>query len=127
MTFEKPILACSACASAFLLLGMTVAPAFAAEPVVVTAQRPTDEITRIVKFGDLNIATAQGEKTLLRRVSGAVHQVCDDPGFDYYQEDRACRKFAWSGTRPQIASALQRAKLNNGLASAAMTISIAAR
>lgn len=125
MTYERPLLACAACASAFLLVGMTVAPAFAAEPVVVTAER-SDVRTKIVKYGDLNIASAQGHKILLRRVGQTVGQVCSAPDFDLYYIDRACRKGAWAGARPQIAAALERAR-TNGLASAAMTISIAAR
>lgn len=125
MNYERPLLACAACASAFLFVGMTVTPAFAAEPVVVTAERP-DVRTKIVKYGDLNIASAQGHKLLLRRVGHAVGEVCEAPDFDLYYIDRACRKGAWAGARPQIAAALERAR-KNGFASAALTISVAAR
>lgn len=125
MIYEKPLLACAACASAFLFVGMTVTPALAAEPVVVTAERP-DVRTKIVKFGDLNIASSEGHKLLLRRVGHAVGEVCEAPDFELYYFDRACRRGAWAGARPQIAAALERAR-RNGFASAPMTVSVAAR
>lgn len=62
-------------ASAFSLV--SVAQAYA-EPVVVTGERLIDPdlTTRIVKYGDLNIATQQGERLLLLRIGHAVHDVC---------------------------------------------------
>lgn len=113
----------SAILAAAVFVGASVAPA-AAEPVLVTGQRAVapEALTKVVKFGDLNIATEAGEKRLLRRVRYAVDTVC--PSFEVSliptNEERSCRDFAWSGARTQIASALAGARSGemNALAAA---------
>ena len=131
MNFGKPIFACAACVSTFFLVGMTVAPAFAAERVTVTAERvPLQAPTKIVRYGDLNLASAAGEKARVRRVGGAVREVCQPYGnsFEDHLIIRSCKSYAWQGARPQIASAIQRARFNgSSLAAASLTISIAGR
>lgn len=66
---------------------------------------------RVVSYRDLNLATLAGEKTLNRRVGGAVRIVCSEsvPDGDFYQE-MLCDKHAWGGARPQIALAVMRAR-----------------
>ena len=103
------------------------APAFA-EPVV-TGQRPAlvdeDRLTRSVGFRDLDLASAAGQKTLLRRVSGAVRFVCRPAG-DFIEES-TCHSYAWRGARPQIALALDQARNAPALAQATLsTIRISA-
>ena len=80
-------------------------------PVVVVA--PADQApTRLISYADLNLASLAGETTLNRRVEGAVSSVCEEavgPSPALYTE-RACKKFAWRGARPQIAQAVERAR-----------------
>ena len=66
---------------------------------------------RVVSYRDLNLASLAGEKTLNRRVGGAVRIVCSEsvPDGDFYQE-MLCDKHAWGGARPQIALAVMRAR-----------------
>lgn len=94
-------------------LGSAMVPAFA-EPVVVTGKRVIDPDlpTKVVEYGDLNITTQTGQKLLLRRVDRAVRDLCEIGfGYEHYLETRSCRSFAWGGARPQIASALARARM----------------
>jgi UrcA family protein len=110
MYSEKTLALLAACA--ITLGGLAIAaPAIAKEkPVVVTA--PQDEVpTRRVSYRDLNLATPLGEKTLFSRVGYAVKGVCNEAtgsNAEFYAE-MSCRKGAWSGARPQIAQAIQRA------------------
>lgn len=105
----------SMCAAVALTAGGLIALAPAASgkdrPVVVRA--PDDPApTRRISYADLNLASLAGEATLNRRVRGAVSSVCNEavgPSPILFSE-QACRKFAWSGARPQIASAVQRAR-----------------
>ena len=105
----------SMCAAVALTAGGLVVlspPALGKEkPVVVVA--PVDQApTRRISYADLDLASLAGETTLNRRVRGAVSSVCNEavgPSPVLYAE-QACRKFAWSGARPQIADAVQRAR-----------------
>ena len=101
-------------------------PATASEPVVVTAERPDAGYSlRIVKYGDLQLLTANGEKVLLNRVRRAVREVCPwetSSATDYLTYD--CRDFAWKGARPQMAAAVERARSGDQLVTATMAIRI---
>lgn len=82
------------------------------KPVIIYGHRSdTDAPTRRVSYRDLNLATLAGEKTLNKRVGGAVRQVCAEsvPNGDY-REETACFRFAWGGARPQISLAVMRAR-----------------
>ena len=98
--------------------------------MTVTAQRPLYEDTKvaIVKYGDLQLASADAQKLLTRRVNHAVKEVCEQEGsaFEPYYVLKTCKDYAWRGARPQIASAIQNAQ-NGSLAAGALTITIAAR
>lgn len=108
---EKTLSLLAACA--VTLGGLAIAaPAVGKEkPVVVTA--PSEDIPiRYVSYRDLNLTTPSGEKTLFNRVGYAVKGVCIEstgPHAAFYEE-MGCRKFAWTGARPQIAQAVQRAR-----------------
>ena len=113
---------------ALTLLGITATPAFAA-PLVVTGQRAIvdDEgrLARVVSFRDLDLASADGERTLMRRVRGAVGSVCAPAG--NIVAETSCRNYAWRGARPQLARALEQARTNPSLASATLsTLTISA-
>jgi UrcA family protein len=105
------------CAAALMVAS---SPAFA--ETVVTGKRHHSvqgPLTKVVSYRDLDITTAAGEKTLMRRVSGAVRFVCS-PATHYMQES-SCRSFAWKGARPQLELALNQAKTNPALAAATLS------
>ena len=83
-------------------------PAVAGPQVVVEA--PSDIPTRLVRFGDLNLTAAHGQKMLNRRVAVAVNDVCEDSAsYSNFQTDGFCRTAAWDRARPQIERAIERA------------------
>ena len=86
-------------------------------PVTVTAHR--DFLTERVPYGDLTLASKQGRSILYQRVGAAVNRVCpgvDAEGLTYNAQD--CKDFAWEGARPQIRTAIKRAKSGASLAMA---------
>ena len=98
-------------------------------PIVVVAPRAdTDVPTRRVSYADLNLASMSGQNTLNSRVGYAVNSVCTESNlsFDYYHMHN-CKNFAWSGARPQIDRAVQRAREiaatgSSSIAAAAITL-----
>lgn len=106
--------ALAATAASFAL---TAAPALA-EPLVVTAQRHDDRPMRHVRFADLNLASEDGERALVRRVGGAVKQVCGEVRQVALYDGRRyvdCQAVAWNSAMPQVAAAVRQSR---GLASA---------
>jgi UrcA family protein len=86
---------------------LALAVAIAATGAAAHAQ-PVDEAPSIgVSFADLDLGQAAGRATLEARVTRAVWRLCPTPyvgdiqAMDRY---RGCRKAAWSGVRPQLAS-----------------------
>ena len=102
------------------LTAISASPAFA-EPVVTgkRLQIDEDQVTRVVRFNDLNLATADGEKRLARRVSGAVSYVC--AGAANFTVAASCHSYAWNGARPQMQLALAQARTDPALAVATLT------
>ena len=100
--------------AAFLL---TSAPATAQEQQLVVTGKKIPEgfepVTKVVKIGDLNLATSTGVKEMNKRVAYAVNWLCPAPpanAADYEERDmKVCRDFAWSSVRPQMERAVQRA------------------
>jgi len=101
------------------LIFATASPALSRPPVEVVAKYP---LTRHVPYGDLSLATKQGQHMLYRRVGVAVQDLCpmmaEDGGWYDFQD---CRQFAWRGARPQINRAVEQAMSGSSLA---MTSSI---
>lgn len=117
------------------LLAATAAPAAqSGRPVVVYAEPQENIRTERISYADLDLVSATGERTLFRRVGGAVRRVClfenGRPGLQnggYY----SCADGAWDGARPQIAQAVARAKEiamtgKSSFAATAITIKVAA-
>ena len=86
-----------------VLAALTFSTASAAEPAR----------TAVVQYGDLNVASASGWKTLHQRLSLAAQQVCDEPGVGGYdprvhKRVRNCRREAVANAaravRPQVAA-----------------------
>lgn len=120
-------LACLAAAGFLgtLLVGAIAVPAHAqpgSGPVTVTAH--SDQLTRVVAYGDLSLATHHGRHVLMRRVNIAIDQVC--PKQDEYGiglDAAGCQDFAWSGARPQIEQAMALSGSGTTTLSAAIEIS----
>ncbi|WP_205478334.1 UrcA family protein [Sphingomonas arenae] len=91
---------------------LIASPSAAADrPVVIEGSPPEGAIVQRVTYGDLNLASRDGEKLLYRRVGRAVGQVCNkaNPGAPY-TDLWTCRGMSWESARPQIATALDRAR-----------------
>lgn len=104
----------SAAVTATLVFGTVAQPAHSAEPVVTAPLFDGDTKIQKVSFADLNLRSAAGQKTLERRVNGAVEALCGDrPGFVPLREllaRRECSAESWSNARPQISAAIERAR-----------------
>lgn len=110
-------------------------PATGRPPIFVTAPNPADIVTRHIGYADLNLASAAGERTLNRRVGGAVNSLCLEVigGYDGSMQSMSaesyCASSTWNQARPQIARAVQRAHEiastgSSTLAVAAITLSV---
>ncbi|HET9427616.1 MAG TPA: UrcA family protein [Allosphingosinicella sp.] len=107
-------------------LALSVGPAAARERIVITSPEQNDYTrTERVSYADLDLATDRGERVLTRRVSVAVQDVCFHDGEHPFMVN-VCKRSAWQGAGPQMASAIQRARENPGLAMGG-SITVAAR
>lgn len=101
-----------------LALGSLLAasPVLGASPIVVAGTVDPDLIVRRVSFADLDLVSSAGEVRLNRRVGQAVNGLCDtatgrtDGSLRTLLPNSACRQSAWDNARPQIATAVQRAR-----------------
>jgi UrcA family protein len=82
--------------TALALLG-SAAPAFAARTSV------GEIATKVVRFDDLDLATAAGAQTLYERISAAARLVCRDAD---YRQIRECRAQAVDGAVKAVRSPL---------------------
>lgn len=109
MTVNENFLRASLASGMTLALLVGVASAAMAKDVTVVRDRLNENIpTERVFIGDLNLASAAGEKTLNSRVRGAVRRVCvDQPASHPYLN---CEHYAWGEARPQMKRAVARAR-----------------
>jgi len=75
--------------------------------VVVYSTSNTLVRTRVVRYGDLNIATEAGEAALRNRVAGAIDKVCGGPSIfvrDLMENEdlRACHNQSMADAMPQV-------------------------
>ena len=143
MTYSKILSLGGATAITLGALFLVAQPASGkSPPIVVTAPNevvtaPNDNVVvRHISYADLNLASASGESTLNRRVSGAVGDLCleatggNDGSFIFKSNMMKCDDRAWGEARPQVARAVQRAHDiastgTSSIAAAAITISLA--
>lgn len=117
MDYGRAIAICSATLVAAVALG-TAAVAVQAHslPSVISAKlEAPDILTRRVAYADLDLAFPTGERTLNRRVRGAISSLCSDAArFDGSIEANnvmaQCDHAAWMQARPQIKRAVDRAR-----------------
>jgi UrcA family protein len=106
------------CASVFLTaaagLAASIGSPSAAQAKEVTVLREIvheDQLTGTVSYADLDLASPAGARALNMRVGNAVLGVCEPLSMpDSFAQHSACRSFAWAGARPQIDSAIARAR-----------------
>jgi UrcA family protein len=98
-----------------------VTPALAGTgPVIVTAPSHDNRSTRLVRFGDLDLALVRDQKRLDRRVAGAIKDVCGLGEFHAVRSITAlapyheCSKEAWTGARAAMKSAIALAQAGVG-------------
>lgn len=101
-------------------------------PVIVRGQPMDSVATRIVRFGDLDLAGEAGRKALHHRVGNAVRSVCLEAtgpnALDWAEV--ACRKDSWGRAKPQMAKAFEQAQQiasTGGSAVGLVAITISAR
>ncbi len=114
---ERIFALAAAVAVATASFALTAAPAMA-EPLVVTAPRHDDRSVRHVRYADLNLASEDGERALVKRVGGAVKQVCGEVREVTEYDGRRyvdCQAIAWNSAMPQIDAVVNQSR---GLASA---------
>ena len=99
-----------------LTLACVAGPAVARDGIVITGPE-AEVVTRSqqVPFGDIDLTTRQGERELTHRVAVAVRDVCSEPN-EHALALLPCKRSAWRGARPQMASAIQRATENPQMA-----------
>ena len=106
-------------------LGLTVvvtAPALAKEVTVRHRLINEGQLTEVVSYADLNLASTDGVKRLNYRVGSAVRHVCAPlDGRDTFSAYGGCKSYAWNGAKPQMDLAVQRAQqiAQNGVSSIA--------
>ena len=94
--------------------------------MVVEGKRFDPETQRIVRFGDLNLASRPDQKVLMRRISATARGLCSDLGYLDLSESFTCANQAVHGTDDQVAAAITRAqdKLAGRAVGPAIAISI---
>lgn len=78
----------------------------------------------VVRYDDLNLASAGGERRLQRRIAGAAQQVCGEAdGRDLKAMDavRQCRSTVQASAKPRVTTALAEAR-NRDAAGASGTV-----
>ena len=111
MRWKQSLAACASGTVAFAALAAATPVVGQNDPVTITAPKAAEEEvpTRRVSYRDLNLASMEGERILVRRVKVAVREVCPfNSGSG--RIDRECRDFAWNGAKPQIDRAVLRAR-----------------
>jgi UrcA family protein len=107
---------------------LAVSPAMSQPPgadVSVVRQLEPAANQRIVYYNDLNLSNEAGRDRLVRRVKGAVSDLCATRGNWTLEErgiERVCSKGAWASAQPQLDRAFANAA--SGLAVSALTISV---
>jgi len=132
MNYTKALIMCAAVGVTATGL-MVFAPPAAGKPAPVYVIGNGDLITKHISYADLNLASSPGEGTLNHRVGAAVNDLCveatggNDGSTSFKYSMQRCSGLAWSQARPQIASAVQRAREiastgDSSIAATALTI-----
>lgn len=92
---------------------LILAAALVAVPVAALGQQTVTTVIAnrdraVVSYADLNLASAQGQRTLKRRLSGAIEEVCGSfANVTEYSEEihvTRCRAAAWKSADRQLSA-----------------------
>jgi len=134
VNYTKALIMCAAVGITATGLMALAPPAYGRSgPVYVVGRE--DVVSRHISYADLNLASVAGERTLNRRVGTAVNGLCldvtggNDGSTTFKYSMARCNGHAWSGARPQIAAAIQRAREiastgSSTISATALTISL---
>lgn len=91
--------------TAALFAAPTAALAQPADTLVVHGARELADNQRSVAYGDLVLASADGQRTLRSRVDWAISSLCDSSHFSVSdpQGSLKCSAQAWTDVTPQLA------------------------
>ena len=110
-------LACIAAAGFIGIMVVSVAtssPAYSQpnddREMVVRGERIDPALQRLVSYRDLNLVFPAAQKTLTGRISRTASSLCSEIN-DGQEDYGTCTNFAVRGTKPQVAAAIERAKL----------------
>ena len=112
MTYQKFLFAFAAVTITAASFAAVSTTAYSKAPILVVAK--PDVVTRRIGYGDLDLASASGERTFNRRVGNGIESLCQeatgDDGRYWSPNYMLCRSSAWRQARPQMATARQRAR-----------------
>ena len=113
--YESSLTLFAAILTSATLVSSTAMAAVQSEPVVITGPLAADQFSKVVSFADLKLDLARDQRRLHHRVNAAVKDVCaindyhSSRTLKSYSQYLACSDVAWSGARPQITAAIDRA------------------
>ena len=114
MKYQHFWMMCAAAGATVVVIGGAATAALAQQAPISTivVDRAEERGNHMmVSYRDLNLTMASHERILNRRVGGAAKTVCRTDDFKVGERAQGkCVSFAWSGARPQIALAVQRAR-----------------
>jgi UrcA family protein len=137
MRYVKALSLCAVVTASLAATASISTPAFAGPPILVPGPAPEDVVSRHIGYADLNLASAPGQRVLIRRVNYAVNDMCVemagglDGSFMANTVQARCTRASWDQARPQIDLAFQRAREiamtgKSAIAAAALTITVPA-
>ena len=113
--------------NAKILLSTTLAVLAAGVPAM--AAGPAGNST-VVHYGDLNLATVDGQAALNRRIAHAADKVCwqaDGPTLTEHQQYAACRSTALASAQPTLNAVIASARSEHRYAMNGSAIAMLAR
>ncbi len=105
MKLSNLLFAAAAIGASALTLGLAAGPASASDVDVVVTGRPSEAPSAIVRYADLNLATAQGKARLVSRIDFAADKLCGKPRVienHVATEMKACRSTVFASAKPQV-------------------------
>lgn len=132
MAYLKALSLCATVAASVVAVSSSPATG-KSSPIFVQAQ-PEEMVTRHISYADLDLARPAGARALFTRVNSAVNGLCGqvaasrDVSILTSVATKRCSRTTWDQARPQIDSALMRAREiamsgRSSIAAAALVIS----
>ena len=93
----------------FVTLAVAAIAVFAALPAQAQTQAAEESFVAFVPYGDLNLASAAGARTLENRIEAAADRICgftQAPGLAEALRVQSCRDDVLNSARPQVGRAV---------------------